>query len=786
MKILSLDIASFGKFKSYQLDLPDNMTVVFGENENGKSTIMSFIRMMFYGNTGKTTDIDKNPRIKYRPWDSELMAGSIVFEHGGHNYRLEREFKKSNSTDKITLIDLDTGIATSLSGSDDIGSRFFGLTDSAFERSVFISESIPTSKNEDANGEINSRLSNVATTGNEEISFEKISARLIKAKEALFSRGGKKGLYDKAVAAKETIASDIALAQETERKLDELRRAIAEKEAALSKSSLESAKLFNLLKSADKIKKKALTEKYLEAVKTKNQLEDKLRLKDGNIADNDFTATGRAHLANYKSTTESFAETDKKCCGLLAEIDRLSSENSTVKDEFAEERIKLTHSQNVIESEIDTARKSIIEINKKIEELTPTKKKEPLFFIAGLIVLLLGGVLFATVGAVIGGSVIGAGILLTVLGFIIKKKVAPDDTEYKNQLNLLTVNLASLIDEKDAISDKLGNLEKQTRDIQVKALADKAILEEKQRELENLLLEKEKLSVLVKETENVLLSHISLLTEISDIKDAASKLDSIDSVIRELESTTQRANMMADHASITSEEQAKSRLEATEKQNLPENLSEEDLDLAKERFKAQSDQNGKIRSEISSLKAQLKAMAEGTPSTALLRLKDEELSAKIDGYNDFGDKVDLTLEVLDEAFRELRRNYSGTLENRITEIFAHITEQKYSSVNVSKNFELGVKATDLFGLKDSQFLSSGTEDQLYLALRLALAELMTEQTGVLPILMDDPLSQYDDKRMVQTIEFLFDYAKSRQLILFTCHNTVADAAKANGANIITL
>ena len=93
MKILSLDIASFGKFKNYQLDLPDNMTVVFGENENGKSTIMAFIRMMFYGNTGKTTDIDKNPRIKYRPWDSELMAGSIVFEHGGHNYRLEREFK---------------------------------------------------------------------------------------------------------------------------------------------------------------------------------------------------------------------------------------------------------------------------------------------------------------------------------------------------------------------------------------------------------------------------------------------------------------------------------------------------------------------------------------------------------------------------------------------------------------------------------------------------------------------------------------------------------------------
>lgn len=179
-------------------------------------------------------------------------------------------------------------------------------------------------------------------------------------------------------------------------------------------------------------------------------------------------------------------------------------------------------------------------------------------------------------------------------------------------------------------------------------------------------------------------------------------------------------------------------------------------------------------------------MAEGIPSVALLRLKEEELTKKIDGYNAFGAKVELAQEVLEEAFRELRKNYSGALETRTTEIFAHITEQKYSSVNVSKNFELGVTAAEVFGLKDSQYLSAGTEDQLYLALRLALAELMTEQTGVLPLLMDDPLAQYDDNRMAQTVEFLSDYAKERQLILFTCHTAVADAARANNVCIITL
>lgn len=786
MKILSLDIAAFGKFKNYHLDMPENLTVVFGENENGKSTIMAFIRMMFYGNTGKTSDIDKNPRLKYRPWDSDFMAGSITFNHNGKDFRLEREFKKSNSTDKITLIDLDTGVSSSLSGGDDIGAKFFGLTDAAFERSVFLAESIPSSKNDAANGEINSRLSNAATTGNDEISFEQISARLTKAKETLFSRSGKKGLCDKASAEKDALALEIRQAEEQEKRLDELKKEISEKEAEYNEHSAETAKLFELLKSADKIKKKAVTEKYLDTVAEQHKLEDRLKLKDGGLADNDFTATGRGFLANYKNAVDSLADMDRKCGELKAEIDRLSSKKAPDADAFSEEKAKLISEQNAIEAEIETTRQGVLNLNQKIEELTPTKKINPIFFIAGLILLILGGVLLALVDPVVGGAVMGAGALLAALGFVIKKTVAPDDAELKGQLSRLSVTLTSLVDKKGEIAEKLGNLDKQTQDVQIKFLADKAILEEKQKEFESLVLEKEKLSAETSKNEKLVLSHISLLTDTSDIGGVAAVLDLIDATIRELESTVQRANLLADHGYITSEEQAKARLEALKEDGLPEGLSAEDLELAKERFKAKSDQNGRMRSEISALKAQLKALAENAPSVALLRLREEELAAQIEGYNAFGAKVDTALEVLDEAFREMRKNYSGALEARTAEIFSFITDEKYAGVNVSKNFELGVTSKEVFGLKDSQFLSTGTEDQLYLSLRLALAELMTEQTGILPLLMDDPLAQYDDKRMEQTIEFLAKYSTDRQVILFTCHNTVADSAKSKNANIITL
>ena len=616
MKILSLDIASFGKFKNFHLDFPDNLTVVFGENENGKSTIMAFIRMMFYGNTGKTSDIHKNPRIKYRPWDTDFMAGSINFSHNEKNYRLEREFKKSNSTDKITLIDLDTGVSTSLSGSDDIGAKFFGLTDAAFERSVFLSESIPSSSNEAANGEINSRLSNATATGNDEVSFELICSRLSKAKEALFSRSGKKGACDKAIAEKEALALEIRQAEETEERLDALKREISEKEEEYQKHSADTVKLFELLKSADKIKKKAIIEKYLDAVNERDKLQAKLRLKDGSIADNDFTALGRGHLANYNAYIADLSDLTKDTEALKAEIEKLSELNTTDSSAFDEKKAQLNKEQSSLEGDIDSARREISAINQKIEELTPTKKTNPVFFIIGALIMIVGGVVSGFVHTFIGAGIIAIGLIAAISGFFIKKTVAPDDSELKNQLSRISVKLSALVDEKESVAEKLAALEKQNRDIQVKALADKAILEEKGRQLENLASEKETVALLIKENERLVLSHISLFTDNFDISSAGSVLDLIDADIRALETATQRVNLLADHGSIISAEQAKARLAAIVKDGLPEDLSEEDLELAKERFKTKSDQNGKMRSEISALKVQLKALADSTPSVA--------------------------------------------------------------------------------------------------------------------------------------------------------------------------
>ena len=109
MKIGKINIVSFGGLKNKQIDFSGDFSVIYGDNENGKSTVMAFIKMMFYGTERGSSQISKNPRKKYAPWDGSPMVGSIDFEVKGKNYRLEREFKSSNSTDRAVLTDLDLG-----------------------------------------------------------------------------------------------------------------------------------------------------------------------------------------------------------------------------------------------------------------------------------------------------------------------------------------------------------------------------------------------------------------------------------------------------------------------------------------------------------------------------------------------------------------------------------------------------------------------------------------------------------------------------------------------------
>jgi len=139
-------------------------------------------------------------------------------------------------------------------------------------------------------------------------------------------------------------------------------------------------------------------------------------------------------------------------------------------------------------------------------------------------------------------------------------------------------------------------------------------------------------------------------------------------------------------------------------------------------------------------------------------------------------------EIIDEVLAEARQNIlkgiSGEVDARIAAYFAQITGKKYERVRLSReNFSLQVFSPEKGDWinPDTEELSAGARDQLYLAARLALVDVVTGGNS-LPLILDDPLVHFDASRRQNTRDLLREVAKNHQVILLTCHDYYDDWA----------
>jgi uncharacterized protein YhaN len=148
--------------------------------------------------------------------------------------------------------------------------------------------------------------------------------------------------------------------------------------------------------------------------------------------------------------------------------------------------------------------------------------------------------------------------------------------------------------------------------------------------------------------------------------------------------------------------------------------------------------------------------------------------------------LQIAISVLNDSYAEVRQSYGSVLEKNAGEIFSSLTDGNYQNMSISKSFDIAVEKTDIFGSKELDYLSSGTVDQAYLSLRLALSKLISQDGEALPIILDDALAQYDDKRTATALKFLKEYSEKGQIILFTCHKAIVNLANGLEANNISL
>ncbi len=160
--LISVDITAFGNLSNYHYTFDSGMNSILGDNSIGKTTLLGFIRCMFYGLYDKKyLKIDKQ-RDMYRPWNLDKKAtlgGSMQFswDRDGtpSTYRITRQFGSTPKADSSQLVNIDSG--DMWENIDNLGEQVFGFNVETFERSIFVHQEQTTITGD--SGELNAKLS---------------------------------------------------------------------------------------------------------------------------------------------------------------------------------------------------------------------------------------------------------------------------------------------------------------------------------------------------------------------------------------------------------------------------------------------------------------------------------------------------------------------------------------------------------------------------------------------------------------------------------------------------
>lgn len=122
-------------------------------------------------------------------------------------------------------------------------------------------------------------------------------------------------------------------------------------------------------------------------------------------------------------------------------------------------------------------------------------------------------------------------------------------------------------------------------------------------------------------------------------------------------------------------------------------------------------------------------------------------------------------QILEEAYNEMKSSVTPKFTENLSKNISEITDGKYKKLKFNEETGLVVELENGDNVL-AERLSVGTIDQLYLSLRLSMVDELSEEK--VPIMLDESFAFYDDERLKNILQFLYNKFKNRQIIIFTC------------------
>ena len=181
MKIKNIKINNYGNLENKEINLENKINIIYGKNESGKSTLLNYIKNIFFGISKNKNGKEISDYEKYKPWGKEEFSGKLKYElDNGENFEIYRDFHKKNP--KVFNGNLEE-ISKKFNIDKKDGSQFF-YEQTKIDETMFLSTVVSMQQevklDKQSQQVLVQKLANLAGTGDDNISFEKALTKLNK------------------------------------------------------------------------------------------------------------------------------------------------------------------------------------------------------------------------------------------------------------------------------------------------------------------------------------------------------------------------------------------------------------------------------------------------------------------------------------------------------------------------------------------------------------------------------------------------------------------------------
>lgn len=753
MIIEKIVIKSFGAINDMTLEFSPKINVIEGQNEAGKSTIAAFIRYMLYG-FDSSDNGECSERKKRISWSTGMAQGSMYVKVNGKRYLITRSTVASDNSSRPTykeessIIDLETG--SPAFGKMNAGDVFFKVDSSLFDNTAFIGQIGDASFSEER---VKESIENIIFSGNEKINNQRAITGISEKMEELIHQSGNGGaIYDL-----------MKLESELEEKLETCNddnRRILIKESELHKIRETRAAAENKLEKLRELDSCYRNVMLIQTFDELHKLEEDAEAK--NEAYNSFIA------ANTKAD---FVPDENYLTDLAVARKGVNEAYHTLgeaRESYAEQR-------------------GIVGITREIESAITLADEEG----GENNILSRAAVFFKNIALGTSFTILGAiGVIAAIVLFVLAGE-NPTDIILPIVVGVASLALAGYFGFSLVTNYKaLKSLEKRFATSTYKDLKGKleVIREARTRRdtlassVENAKLTLERAKERYEAQKNELIELILRWGEEPPTSDLNPFLDTLEEKVRTYLDEKNRLFDEKVNTEITVREIRRTLADKSEvdiraqvsplKRKALVGINHDGIIGGISEARAVIAEQDRLAFDAENELMLLKSRA-GDPGEYYSRINS--IATRREELRDRHKAYYIALRAIESASANLRRDISPRLGDYATGLMSVMTDKKYKAFAINNDLEVTFRAEDGDD-KSVDFLSGGTRDLAYIAVRAALIDILYKEKP--PIIFDESFAHQDNIRARSMMKGIANLAKEGcQSFIFTCRSREGSIAK---------